>query len=584
MSDTPSANPTVIQPILEEFREIILDELLSGLPSMRDIQHHIDLVPGACLPHLPHYRMSPKKYQILQDQVTELVQKATTRFVLDQGTNGRLLSRLKRIRCCLFYNQSDMEHQSYLKEVLTVLQANKLYINLKKCTFMTNSLLFLDFVVSAKGIWVDEEKVECDASVIGVGVILSQEGRPVVFHSEKLSNARKKWTTYELEFYSVVRVLKVWEHYLVQREFVIYTDHQALKFINSQNNINRMHTRWVSFLQRFTFSLRHKSVLYGEDDDFKEFWAKCQTGQVAESMDIHEGFLFRGNQLCVPRSSLCEQIIHELHGGGLGGHLGRDKTIALVKERYYWPQLKGDVGNYVRWCPICQFAKGQSQNTSLYIPLPTPNCPWKDLSMDFILGLPRTQRGVDSVFVVVDRYSKMTHFISCKKTSDATHVVNMLFKEIVRLHGVPKSITSDRDTKFLSHFWRTLWRRFDTSLNFSSTSHPQSDGQTKVVNQTLGNLICCISSENLKQWDHALSQAEFEYNSMVNRSTGKSPFAIVYYHPLKHTLDLVPLPKLPGKSVVAEHMADRIQAIQDKVRMYLEQANAKYKEAADKKR
>jgi hypothetical protein len=148
--------------------------------------------------------------------------------------------------------------------------------------------------------------------------------------------------------------------------------------------------------------------------------------------------------------------------------------------------------------------------------LPIPDRSWDAISMDFVLGLPKTQGESDSIFVVVDRFSKMAHFIPCQKTSDATHVENLFFKEVVRLNGLPRSIVSNRDTKFMGHFWRNLWKKLGTNLSFSSTYHPQKNGQTKVVNQSLGNLLRSLVSEHHSQWDQILPQAEFSYNESLN--------------------------------------------------------------------
>ena len=195
---------------------------------------------------------------------------------------------------------------------------------------------------------------------------------------------------------------------------------------------------------------------------------------------LQEGLLFKKHQLCIPSCSMRDNLIKEKHSGGLAGHFRADKTFEQLIHFYFWPKMRSEVEKYVRNCKVCQYAKGRSQNTGLYKPLPIPNRPWDMISMDFVLGLPKTQKGNDSILVVVDRFSKMAHFIPCFKTSDASHVANLFFKEIVCLHGLPKSIISDRDTRFIVHFWRTLWKKLNTKLSFSCAYHPQPDGQTKV--------------------------------------------------------------------------------------------------------
>jgi hypothetical protein len=186
--------------------------------------------------------------------------------------------------------------------------------------------------------------------------------------------------------------------------------------------------------------------------------------------------------------------------------------------------------------------------------------------MDFVLGLPRMQRGHDSIFVVVDRFSKMAHFIPCQKTSDATHIANLFFKEVVRLHGLPRSIVSDRDTKFIGHFWRTLWKKMGTNLMFSSSYHPQMDGQTEVVNRSLGDLLRSLVTEHHSSWDNVLPQAEFAYNDSVNRSTGKSPFEIVYGRQPRGVSELRDSEQIMTKSASAEEFTEAMKELHSRVK------------------
>ena len=145
-------------------------------------------------------------------------------------------------------------------------------------------------------------------------------------------------------------------------------------------------------------------------------------------------------------------------------------------------------------CRTCIVAKQHKQNTGLYTPLPVPDRPWQDLSMDFVLGLPKARH--DSVFVVVDHFSKMAHFIPYSQTFDASRVARLFLDGVVKLHGLPKTIVIDRDVRFTSYFWKTLWHMLGTKLNFLTAYHPQTDGQTEVVNCSLENLLRCLVGEH----------------------------------------------------------------------------------------
>ncbi|CAA7012879.1 unnamed protein product [Microthlaspi erraticum] len=451
-------------------------------------------------------------------------------------------------------------------------------------------------------------ELHSDASKSGIGAVLSQQGRPIAFYSEKMAGPRSRYSTYDVELYAVVQSIKHWRHYLFHREFVLYTDHDALKHMGSQDKVSSRHANWFAYLQQFTFVIKHTAgslnkvadalsrrhallatlqvtvlgfsslpELYPADPFFGKVWPDAQAG-LSPDFFVLDGFLFRGSQLCIPECSLRLQIIKEIH---TEGHVGRDRTLQLVTASYFWPTLRREVERFVSRCVICLASKGHATNAGLYLPLPIPTQPWTDISMDFVLGLPRTQRGHDSIFVVVDRFSKMARFIPCKKTTDASQVATLFFREVYKLHGLPISIVSDRDSRFLSHFWRSLWKLLRTSLDMSSAYHPQTDGQTEVTNRALGDLLRCLVGDNIRSWDNILCQAEFAHNHALNRSTGFSPFRVVYGVSPRGPLDLSIAPDRTRMHGRACDVVDEFVELHAKVRDNLEQATAKYKSGVD---
>jgi hypothetical protein len=238
--------------------------------------------------------------------------------------------------------------------------------------------------------------------------------------------------------------------------------------------------------------LRHIILEVGKLDlQYKELVAKLQQGILQQKIEKYkinnDEILMYTGRIYVPNSNeLKNMILGEIHNEPYVGNLGYQKTIATIKNQYYWPGMKKEVVDFIARCLECQKVKPEHRHPTIFLqPLPISEWKWEVVTMDFISKMPRTNKKHDYIMVVVDKITKAAHFIPVKFNHKATNIADVYMREISRLHGIPKIIVSDRDPKFTSKYWKGLFNGFGTNLNFSTTYHSKSDGQTERVNQVI---------------------------------------------------------------------------------------------------
>ena len=276
---------------------------------------------------------------------------------------------------------------------------------------------------------------------------------------------------------------------------------------------------------------------YANDDFFKFPFESLfkETRSVDEienfkSFDLKDEILYYNGRVCVPKSGEHRlNIMNDLHDIPIAGHPGFQKTYISVKRRYYWPGMKKNIKEYLTRCLKCQVSKSEQMKSSrLLQPLGVSNLKFKSIIMDFIVELPKTQSNFDSIMVVVDRLTKIAYFISTVTTVTAYGVAELFIREIFRHHGIPREIISDRDCKFESEFWTTLFKLCGTKIKLSTAYHPKTDGQTESTNRTLKDMLRMYVGKNQHSWDKWLHMIEFAYNDHLHSSIGINPFYVLY--------------------------------------------------------
>jgi hypothetical protein len=407
-----------------------------------------------------------------------------------------------------------------------------------------------------------------DASEFAIGGVLHQDERPCAFESVKLTN---KWPIHDREMYAIVHCCKQWETLLVDSpKFTIFTDNVSCKYFDTKDKLTSMQMRWQDYLSRFDFQIVYKPGRLNvvadalsrteqyyqichwvcrafkvesewpkiikeayKDDAQAQKWIKQLTLASASRSNVQkpacitwvDGLLkYKQNRIYIPKS-LRTRLLVLFHESQWVGHGGQKSTLRLLKRnKAYWANMRQDCVDFVATCHVCQKNRTSYQKTAgLLEPLPIPTEPWESIAMDFIGELPKS-KSYDSILVVVDRFSKMACFIPLKTTATAKDVADLVFAHVFRHWGMPKTMLSDRDPKFIAKFWKQLFHKMGAELLRSSAYYSQTDGQTERTNLELENYLRNYTDANQSNWSDLLYMAEFRYNSQVHSAIKFSPF------------------------------------------------------------
>lgn len=328
---------------------------------------------------------------------------------------------------------------------------------------------------------------------------------------------------------------------------------------------------------------------YMNDQFTRKIWNQLQEDQLTKRgrvlFAIHNGVMYANlpdRRVIVVPDKAINTIIEKTHSSMETAHTGSEKLLEVLRRSYYWPKMAKTILKHTSECLLCQQAKPITQTQQHILQsLPIAQGNWEQIAMDWITGLPADEDGFDAILVVIDSRSKMAHFIPTRKSVSATETAMIFLTNIVRLHGLPSAIISDRDSKFTSAFWENLTMALGIKRRMSSSYHPESDGQTERTNRTLEHMLRAFTTDHELTWQSALPMVEFAYNNTVHSSTGYSPFFLNYG---KNPRIISPIAdeSIPCES--AEAFLQRMAMIQEDATERLQKAQNKQQQNANKSR